>query len=256
MTSIPGPTVTSSENCGMVVRFLPVGPEDAALGAPTQMGIFENDQAATKDAFEVLHFIAGKRLAAGRLVVVDATNVPAARRARATLPLPACRDRVRPSRAPLSGAEPRSRGPGLRVLRHSSAETAAPPVAPWPRARGLPPRLRALLPRGGGCRRRRAPAALEQPEARARTVRHHRRRARLPRRARDAAPAARLRGRRGRRARRALRSSPRRAEGRLPGRSRGPWSRHAGRAAPGEEFDGRGKRPLRPREPRHEAHAE
>ncbi len=35
----------------------------------------ENDQAATVDAFAVLHFIAGKRLAAGRLVVVDATNV-------------------------------------------------------------------------------------------------------------------------------------------------------------------------------------
>jgi polynucleotide kinase-phosphatase len=41
----------------------------------------ENDQAATKDAFEVLHFIAGKRLAAGRLTVVDATNVqPEARK--------------------------------------------------------------------------------------------------------------------------------------------------------------------------------
>jgi protein phosphatase len=35
----------------------------------------ENDQAATKDAFEVLRFIASKRLAAGRLTVVDATNV-------------------------------------------------------------------------------------------------------------------------------------------------------------------------------------
>jgi protein phosphatase len=35
----------------------------------------ENSQAATKDAFDVLHFIAGKRLAAGRLTVVDATNV-------------------------------------------------------------------------------------------------------------------------------------------------------------------------------------
>ena len=35
----------------------------------------ENDQAATKDAFEVLNFIAAKRLAAGKLVVVDATNV-------------------------------------------------------------------------------------------------------------------------------------------------------------------------------------
>ncbi|TCN42708.1 protein phosphatase [Kribbella orskensis] len=41
----------------------------------------ENDQAATKDAFEVLNFIAGKRLAAGRLTVIDATNVqPEARR--------------------------------------------------------------------------------------------------------------------------------------------------------------------------------
>ena len=35
----------------------------------------ENDQAATKDAFEALHFVAGKRLASGRLSVVDATNV-------------------------------------------------------------------------------------------------------------------------------------------------------------------------------------
>jgi protein phosphatase len=41
----------------------------------------ENDQAATRDAFEVLHFIAAKRLAAGRLTVVDATNVqPEARK--------------------------------------------------------------------------------------------------------------------------------------------------------------------------------
>jgi protein phosphatase len=35
----------------------------------------ENDQAATKDAFEVLQFIAAKRLKAGKLTVVDATNV-------------------------------------------------------------------------------------------------------------------------------------------------------------------------------------
>jgi protein phosphatase len=41
----------------------------------------ENDQSATKDAFELLHFIVGKRLTAGRLTVVDATNVqPEARR--------------------------------------------------------------------------------------------------------------------------------------------------------------------------------
>jgi len=35
----------------------------------------ENDLSATDDAFEILHFIAAKRLAAGRLTVVDATNV-------------------------------------------------------------------------------------------------------------------------------------------------------------------------------------
>ena len=41
----------------------------------------ENDQGATKDAFETLHFVAAKRLARGLLTVVDATNVqPEARK--------------------------------------------------------------------------------------------------------------------------------------------------------------------------------
>ena len=35
----------------------------------------ENDQSATQDAFELLHYLVGKRLARGRLTVVDATNV-------------------------------------------------------------------------------------------------------------------------------------------------------------------------------------
>ncbi|MGW5540649.1 polynucleotide kinase-phosphatase [Streptomyces sp. NPDC003998] len=35
----------------------------------------ENDQSASSDAFDVLHYIAGKRLAAGRRTVVDATSV-------------------------------------------------------------------------------------------------------------------------------------------------------------------------------------
>jgi len=35
----------------------------------------ENNQSATKDAFESLHYILEKRLAAGRLTVIDATNV-------------------------------------------------------------------------------------------------------------------------------------------------------------------------------------
>lgn len=35
----------------------------------------ENDQGATPDAFDTLHYVAAKRLAAGRLTVIDATNV-------------------------------------------------------------------------------------------------------------------------------------------------------------------------------------
>ncbi|WP_067433669.1 polynucleotide kinase-phosphatase [Nocardioides jensenii] len=42
----------------------------------------DNDQSATKDAFDLLHYIVGKRLQRGLLTVVDATNVqPMARRA-------------------------------------------------------------------------------------------------------------------------------------------------------------------------------
>ena len=41
----------------------------------------DNDQGATDAAFEVLHFIAGKRLEVGKLVVVDATNVQSDARA-------------------------------------------------------------------------------------------------------------------------------------------------------------------------------
>ncbi len=37
----------------------------------------ENNQAASKDAFEVLNYIASKRLARGLLTVIDATNVQA-----------------------------------------------------------------------------------------------------------------------------------------------------------------------------------
>src|SRR3954468_12508047 len=41
----------------------------------------ENNQEATKDAFETLHYIAAKRLARGLVTVVDATNVqPEARK--------------------------------------------------------------------------------------------------------------------------------------------------------------------------------
>src|SRR5579883_3468719 len=40
----------------------------------------ENSLDATTDAFDVLHFIASKRLAAGLLTVIDATNVQASSR--------------------------------------------------------------------------------------------------------------------------------------------------------------------------------
>ena len=41
----------------------------------------ENAQWATNDAFDVLHYVARKRLVAGRLTVIDATNVqPEARK--------------------------------------------------------------------------------------------------------------------------------------------------------------------------------
>lgn len=61
-------------------HFLPT----QVLSSDTCRGLVSddtNDQSASADAFDVLHYIAGKRLAAGRLTVVDATNVqPAARR--------------------------------------------------------------------------------------------------------------------------------------------------------------------------------
>ena len=38
------PVAVSRERFGYVVRFVAVGPEDAGLGPPTQMGIFEHDQ--------------------------------------------------------------------------------------------------------------------------------------------------------------------------------------------------------------------
>ncbi|HET9516486.1 MAG TPA: AAA family ATPase, partial [Actinoplanes sp.] len=41
----------------------------------------ENDQSASRDAFDVLHYVAGKRLKAGRLTVVDATNLQSHARA-------------------------------------------------------------------------------------------------------------------------------------------------------------------------------
>ncbi|MBB3748189.1 polynucleotide kinase-phosphatase [Mycolicibacterium sp. BK634] len=41
----------------------------------------ENDQSATQDAFDALHYVASKRLAGGRVTVIDATNVQQSSRA-------------------------------------------------------------------------------------------------------------------------------------------------------------------------------
>src|SRR5208283_1388331 len=61
-------------------HFLPteILSSDACRG---MVGDDENDQNVTLEAFEVLHFITRKRLALGKLTVVDATNVqPEARK--------------------------------------------------------------------------------------------------------------------------------------------------------------------------------
>lgn len=61
-------------------HFLPteVISSDAARGMVSDD---ETDQSATGDAFDVVHYIAGKRLARGKMAVIDATNVkPEARK--------------------------------------------------------------------------------------------------------------------------------------------------------------------------------
>src|SRR5262245_12913365 len=57
-------------------HFLPteIVSSDACRGL---VGDDPNDQSKTDAAFELLHFIAGKRLALGRLTVIDATSVRA-----------------------------------------------------------------------------------------------------------------------------------------------------------------------------------
>ncbi len=105
----------------------------------------ENDQAATKDAFEVLQFIAAKRLAAGRLTVIDATNVAtrSAQAARSSwrASITACRSRsCSICRSAICQERNAARaGSRLRRARHSQSDAAAAQVAPRARARRLPP---------------------------------------------------------------------------------------------------------------------
>ena len=108
----------------------------------------ENDQTVTNQAFELLRFIAGKRLALGRLTVIDATNVrPEARKplvelARLYHCLPvAIRGKLEPATYP----RPRSQagaGPQRVCTRHRG--TGA--LCPW---RAAPAGARMRLRRSG-----------------------------------------------------------------------------------------------------------
>ena len=226
------------------------------------VGDDENDQAVTKDAFEVLRFIAGKRLALGRLTVIDATNVqPEARKplvelARQYHCLPVAIVLDLPERICQERNAGRP-GPGLRPARRPQPEGAIAAVAAGAPQGGLPPRLRAGDARGGRGGRRRTSAPLERQEGRARPVRHHRRCPRLLRRAGGVARAARLcRVIPGRRrsplGKPGVRPS-RGPQGRVPRRPGGPRPPHPGRGAAGAEHGPPRLGPLRPRQPRHEA---
>ena len=127
----------------------------------------ENDQAVTKEAFELLHFIARKRLALGHLTVADATNVqPEARKplvqlAREhhclpvalvfNLPEKVCEERNR-------GREDRNFGP--HVIRQQKSQLRR--SHPGPEAGGLLARLHLRHARGGRGGRHPTDPALER----------------------------------------------------------------------------------------------
>ena len=133
-----------------------------------------NDQSATEDAFAVLHEIAGRRLARGRLTVVDATNVQ--REARAPLMALAREHDLFAVAIVLDVPEEvcveRNAGAaGPRLRRRTSIRRqrgAAAALAARPAARGLPAVVRPALGRGGRGRRDRARAAVDRPARRAR----------------------------------------------------------------------------------------
>ena len=123
----------------------------------------ENDQSASKDAFDVLHYIAGKRLAAGRLTVVDATSVQSESRRQLIrlarehdvlpiaivldVPEQVCAERnaARPDRAHLPLQRPAAPDRPVRHHRRrprlplGAGDPADPPGLPDPPRRGRPP---------------------------------------------------------------------------------------------------------------------
>ncbi len=119
----------------------------------------ENDQSATPAAFEVLRFIVGQRLKAGRLTVVDATNVqPEARRdlvllAREYDVLPVAIVLDLPERLCAErNAQRPDRDFGPHVIRRQRQQLRR--HLRGPAARGLPHRPRAAHPRRGSKRPR------------------------------------------------------------------------------------------------------
>ena len=147
-----------------------------------------------RDAFDVLHYIAGKRLRRGRLTVVDATNVQP-RRAQPLVALAREHD-VLPVAIVLDLPErvcvERNAGaPGPRLRRRTSSAGSATSCAAS--LRGLQRegfrKVHVLRGAGRGRRRRRSSARRCYNDLRDddRPVRRHRRRPRLPRRAGDAA---------------------------------------------------------------------
>ncbi len=217
----------------------------------------ENDQAATPEAFALLHHIAGVRLRRGLLTVVDATNVKREDRAslvqlaRAHDVLPVAivldvpeaeclaRTEARADRDLVPGVIHRQRADLRRGLRGLGREG-------FRKVHVLSPDdiERAVITVG---------EAVQRPARGHRAVRRRRRRPRLPRRARGAAGRARLRAAPGRRRSAGRRRAPgRTARGlrRRPGRPRPGLTR---RAAAGHGDGGRRARTLRPRQPREQA---
>jgi predicted kinase len=204
----------------------------------------ENDQSATRDAFDVLHLIADRRLARGRLTVIDATNVqPEARKTLVDL----ARERYVQAVAIVldlpeevvierSRARP-DRDLGLHVLYNQ-----------WSQFRRS---LRDLQKEGfRHVWILRSPEEIEAVTVERRPLRPDRRRPRLRRRAGGAAREARLRAGRGRRL-----ETSRGPEGRFPGRPGGPRS-PGDRCAPHRHGHGEGGRgALRARQSRREAAA-
>ena len=154
----------------------------------------ENDQAATEDAFAVLHFIAGRRLTGRRLTVVDATNVQ--REARKPLVALAREHDLFPVAVVLDMPEAiclernrdrPDRDFGAHVVKHQRSQLGRS-------LKGLQREgfRRVWVLRDAGGRRGRGDRphpAVDGQARRARPVRRHRRRPRLRRRARRACSA-------------------------------------------------------------------